>query len=176
MKTGTLATGLGLLLLFIGVSHGAAASKRPSLPATTVQTLAGQSWSASTQRGQVMVLHFWSLNCRPCLAVLPRLRRLQGAWKDGGKVSLVSLPVEDDLVAIRRHVKRHRMSWTQLVTEKGSALSVLAGPLGVTQMSTPYFWIVDKKGLIKGATPNPEEARKIAESLLNEANSVDAEP
>ncbi len=176
MKTGFAAFTLCILLL-IGVTTDAAdAKKRPSLPNASVKTLDGRTWSIAGQGDRVCVLHFWSLNCRPCLEVVPRLRRLNGSWKERNDVVLVSLPTDEDLIQVRRHVKRHRMSWTHLVTEKGSALSVLAGPLGVQRMPTPYFWIVDGNGEIRGATGNPEEARKVAERLASGLESVVGKP
>lgn len=159
------------LLLTGTMSEAAETKKRPSLPATSVQTLDGKTWNVEKQSGRVSVLHFWSLNCRPCLEIVPRLRRLNESWKERSDVALVSLPVDDDLIQVRRHVKRHHMAWTQLVTEKGSALPALTVPLGVRQMPTPNFWIVDVDGSIAGSTTDIVKARKAAEQLALNAKA-----
>jgi len=145
---------------------GAEGAKRPRLPDVEVSTLDGRPWRIGGQRGRVLLLHFWSLNCRPCLALLPRLRRLHGQRKKRDEVALVSLPVEDDLIRIRRHVKQHHMGWTQLVSERGSAVAALAGSLGVKRIATPYFWVVDGEGRVVAATSDPEEAAARAEALM----------
>ncbi|MGB0580420.1 MAG: TlpA family protein disulfide reductase [Limisphaerales bacterium] len=160
---GTLLTGV--------VSDAAEPNKRPQLPALPVKTLDGETWSIGKQSGRVSVLHFWSLNCRPCLAVVPRLRCLNGSWKDRRDVALVSLPVDDNLIQVRRHVKQHRMAWTQLVTENGSAVSTLAGPLGVSQMPTPHYWIVEVDGSIAGSTSDLIKASQAAEQLALNAKA-----
>ena len=159
------------MLLTGAACDAAEAKKRPSLPASIVKTLDGKEWSIAEQNGRVSVLHFWSLNCQPCLAVVPRLRRLNGSWKDRSDVTLVSLPVNDDLIQVRRHVKQHRMAWPQLVTDKGSALPTLLGPLGVKQMPTPHFWVVDVDGSIAGSTTDVVKARKAAEQLALNAKA-----
>lgn len=162
-------------LLAAAAAPGAEAEKRPRLPVVSVRTLQGEAWNISDQRGRVSVLHFWSLNCRPCLAVLPRLRRLYSGWKKRSDVALVGLPTDDDLIQIRRHVERQRMSWTQLVAESGSALPVLAGPLGIKEMPTPFFWIVDPDGKIVATATDPETAKRLAEQLALRERSTPPE-
>ncbi|MBG86604.1 MAG: hypothetical protein CMO80_06860 [Verrucomicrobiales bacterium] len=142
-----------------------AESKRPSLPNNEVKTLAGKAWRIADQKGKVVVLDFWSLNCRPCLAMVPRTRRLNGDWQERKDIVLLGVPTDDNLIQIRRHVKRNRMNWSQLVGQKGSAMSALAAPLGVKVMPTPNFWIIDPDGGIVASTADAEKARKVAEAV-----------
>lgn len=156
-----------LLVTAAAVGADADAGPQPSLPTNEVKTLAGKAWSIATRSERVTVLHFWSLHCRPCLAALPRLRRLHGEWEQGSAIALVGLPVEDELIQIRRHVRRHCMAWPQLIHAEGSALPVLAGPLGVKEMPTPYFWIVDQVGRIVATSSDPETAGRLAEECAS---------
>ena len=166
---------LSVMLLVTAAAVGADTGPQPSLPTNEVKTVTGKAWSISTRSERVTVLHFWSLHCRPCLAALPRLRRLHGRWEQGSGIALVGLPVEDDLIQIRRHVRRHRMTWSQLTHAEGSALPVLAGPLGVKEMPTPYFWIVDPNGRIIATSSDPETAGRLAEECASRRLPKDGE-
>ena len=149
--------------------YGCGGRKEAAQPAQRIREDVGwKNLEHRRARRSRMRATLWSLNCRPCLEVVPRLRRLNGSWKERNDVVLVSLPTDEDLIQVRRHVKRHRMSWTHLVTEKGSALSVLAGPLGVQRMPTPYFWIVDGNGEIR----EQQEIRKKPERWLKDWPAV----
>lgn len=149
----------------------AAESQRPALPASKLRTLTGGNWEVTSRRGQIVVLDFWSLNCGPCLAMVPKLRKLQSEWKDRQDVQLIGVPTDDDLLGIRRHVKRHRMNWPHVIDQSGSALAKLAGPLGIDSMPTPNFWIIDAEGRIAGSTTDLTKARKAAEQLALNAKA-----
>ena len=149
-----LTVGAGLALF--GQPAPAAASSSPSriprqLPDTAFETLDGQPWRLSAQRGKILLLEFWLVDCPPCRAVEPRLKALQKEWMGQTNLVLVGVPADDDLGRVRRYVKRAHINWPQLVFPRASAVTALAEPLGIKHIGTPDFWVVDAEGRLAGS-------------------------
>lgn len=65
----------------IGPSEG-------SVPAFSVNTLDGDTWSSERLRGHVAVVNFWATWCGPCRIEMPALESVYEDWADRGVVVL----------------------------------------------------------------------------------------
>jgi len=141
-------------------------SVRQQLPDTAFETLDGQPWRVSQQRGSILLLEFWSVNCPPCRALEPRLKRLHKTWAGQTNLLMVGLSTDDNLKRVRRHVKQSGMNWPQIVYPKVGAVNALAGPLGLREIATPTLWVVDGEGKLAGSFHDLDAATALAARLL----------
>jgi hypothetical protein len=65
----------------------------------------------SDSRGRKVLLHFWSVLCKPCLDQLPDIRRFHAQFKERGW-EVISLTTEKDLSLVQQATLKHHMEWT----------------------------------------------------------------
>ncbi|MEP4038523.1 TlpA disulfide reductase family protein [Pseudophaeobacter sp.] len=83
---------------FSSILGGPAKIGEPA-PEITLTALNGRSWSSAHARGRRLVLDFWALWCRPCLAEMPHLDALANRLKDAGasvEIWTIALVEDDD--------------------------------------------------------------------------------
>lgn len=131
---------LAVLLLGLLAPMDARAQAETDWVATDIE---GREWSAAQLRGRVVLLDFWATWCAPCLADLPRLRRLHAELGPRGLVivgiSLDGLPQRD----FRSWLQRQGVSWPQ-VREGGSYDGPLTTRFGVRAI--PASFLFDRNG------------------------------
>jgi hypothetical protein len=71
----------------------------------------GDTVRLSDSRGRKVLLHFWSVLCKPCLDQLPDIRRVHAQFKDRGW-EVVSLTTEQDLSLVQQATLKHHMEWS----------------------------------------------------------------
>lgn len=118
MRAGPLARRLTAAFLFVALSfwpRPLAAQDHPgTLPRGEFTTTDGTRLSLEGLRGKVVLLDFWATWCAPCLAELPRLRRLH---EELGPSGLVIVGVSLDAIDARRFAswtRRNRVTWPQV--------------------------------------------------------------
>lgn len=122
------------------------APRAPSVaPSTTWRAvdLDGRTWSSEALRGRVVLVDFWATWCAPCLADLPRLKRLHATYPARDfvivGVSLDRASVRD----FRSWLQRQAIGWPQ-VREPGGYDSPLAAQFGVEVL--PASFLFDRTG------------------------------
>ncbi|HUO57308.1 MAG TPA: TlpA disulfide reductase family protein, partial [bacterium] len=141
---------------------------RQPVPDPAFETLDGRPWRLSAQRGKILILEFWSVYCPPCREKEPRLKALQKEWTGRMDLSLVGVPVDNDLDLVRRYVKRAGINWPQLIFPKIGAVTALTEPLGIQWIETPDFWVVDAEGKLAGSFHDLDAAVKFVKRLVGE--------
>ena len=114
-----------------------------SLSAVQFMTVDGRRMSFEDLRGRVVLLDFWATWCAPCLAELPRLRRLHEELEDAG---LTLVGVSLDAMEPRRFAswtRRQRVTWPQ-VRDGRSYGGALPRLFGIEQL--PATVLVDRDG------------------------------
>lgn len=90
-------------------------------------------------KGKVIVLNFWFIGCKPCVAEMPHLNKFVEDYEDKGVVFLaVSL---DNKEAIEKFLTKKQFDYT--IAPNGRSI---ASELGIT--SYPTNIIIDKEGKI----------------------------
>lgn len=116
-----------------------------AMPPWEARTLAGERVGRDALAGKTYVLALWASWCGPCLLELPEVSRTVGALRaEGLDVEAVAISVDDQEVAARRAVARHR--WADiLVGWTGDRSGVFA----VTNL--PTTWVVARDGTVVSA-------------------------
>lgn len=112
--------------------------------------ITGLRISTADYRGKVVVIDFWATTCVPCLAEIPHMKELYAKYRERGLEFIgVSLDESEDaggLKSLRRHIKKHRIPWSQYYQGDGydSAFSKFWG-IG----SAPSMFVLDKRGRLR---------------------------
>lgn len=134
-------------------------------PDFTVTTLDGAEFKLSAQRGKVVVLHFWATWCRPCIAGLPELKKVQERLqkKYGDRLVWVNLAMDDIEAKVGKVIETHR--WPGLHARIGMQ-SKLAADYGVA--GAPDEFLIGPDGRILLNQESPEGAEE-TESVIDKA-------
>jgi peroxiredoxin len=103
----------------------------------------GDSIKMDQLKDKVIVMNFWSINCRPCIAEMPGMNRLV---KDYKKKNVVFLAITWETIkrVKKDFISRYKFDFT-IVTD---ALHIIDQ---VAASGYPTTYIIDKKGIIKAA-------------------------
>jgi thiol-disulfide isomerase/thioredoxin len=115
-------------------------------------------------KGKVVVLDFWATWCGPCVAEMPRMKRLYSRYKGQGVefigVSLDFPKEEGGLDKLKEFVARNEIAWPQFYQGHGWE-SEFSTKLGIT--SIPQLFLVDADGRLASI-----DARETLETLIPE--------
>lgn len=157
-----------ILLLFADTLNGAPPASDKLFPSAIFNTLSGDTWRTKNHRNRVLLVEFWSTDCVPCLKQVPQLRRIHGRWSKRDDLLLIGIPTDDKMIPVRRHIKRHRIKWPQLCAGDKSVSSFIAKQIGIKEITTPTFLVVDRKGKISHTIIGDlQKAKSLAEKLAS---------
>jgi len=111
------------------------------VPSFTVETLEGQTISAASLQGKVVLLNFWATWCGPCIAEIPDLIQLQNKYERQFQVIGLSVDAgspED----VKRFVQEKKINYPIAIVS-----TELQGKFGGV-MGLPTSFIVDTNGRI----------------------------
>ncbi len=112
-------------------------------PSFDVEDVEGARHRLKDLRGKVVVLNFWFIECKPCLAELPRLNALADAHRDEGVVFLA--PSVNERAPLDAFLLQRRFAYRVIPAafELATAFEIKAYPSHV---------VIDREGRISFAT------------------------
>jgi thiol-disulfide isomerase/thioredoxin len=122
-------------------------------PAIEGVDVEGKKVSLAEMKGKVVLIDFWATWCPPCVAELPRLKKLAASYGDRDFAILginVDARHEDvkemsrALPVVRRFLAHHEVSWTNLLD--GNGAGDFAKSYGVEQI--PATFLVGRDGTV----------------------------
>ena len=124
----------------------------------------GETVSADTLKGKVLVIDFWATWCGPCIAEMPKMKELYAQYKERG-VEFVGISLDNPedkggLEALRKYCKEQQITWPQYYQGKGWE-SEFSTSSGIN--SIPAVFVVDAEGNLYST-----EARGKLEELIPE--------
>jgi thiol-disulfide isomerase/thioredoxin len=133
--------------------------KTISLNGTSLQ---GQPWDLASQRGKVVIIHYWATWCEPCKQDLSVLKVMQAEY---GKenLALVGVNVDNQRSDAEAFLAENPLSWPQLY-EPGGLDSRLSNELGV--LTLPTMLMVDKEGKVISRNLHSGEIDRELRTLL----------
>jgi len=117
----------------------------PNAPeALPLRMLEGETTSLGHCRGKVLVLSFWTVDCRPCKAEMVQLDILQKDLKARGlEVIAVNLDEARTRSRIKPTIRRYGYSFSVALDPEGET----AAPFNPNRM-TPYTVVIDRNGQV----------------------------
>ena len=143
----------------------AVSEARTPAPDFALETIGGETFRLSEQRGRVVVLNFWATWCPPCRYEIPDFIAMQSAFGADDVVFVgVSLD-EGGPAVVRSFADRMEINYP-LVLDDGS-VSAAYGPL----TGLPMTFLIDRAGEVRSYAPGmvtrdmiePEIAALVAE-------------
>jgi peroxiredoxin/Leucine-rich repeat (LRR) protein len=115
-------------------------------PSFSLKTLDGKDIRLEDYRGKVVILHFWAMWCKPCVASTPQLKELYADLKSsfGDDFEMISLSLDHGEYLVRDHIEKYDLTWPQAVIGKTSEI---ASDYGVID-SVPKDFLIGLKGTI----------------------------
>jgi len=123
----------------------------------------GREVDLEKMRGKVVLIDFWASWCGPCMAALPRVKAAYEKLQARG-FEIIGINLDEDKAQMQRVLTSANMTWPQSFDGKK-----WEGPL-VTRfgiMGIPALWLVDKRGVVRHLTIEPNLTEKV-EKLLEE--------
>jgi len=124
------------------------ADRNRSVPDFELESLDGGKVRFSSYRGKVVILNFWTKNCRPCLEEMPSLAELGKVLNERKDIALVTISTDesmDDVKGTLRSVlSTDKPPFTVLLDATGDVVTEKFG----TRLY-PETWFVDTQGIIR---------------------------
>ena len=129
----------------------------------------GKPRRLSELRGKVVLLDFWGTWCGPCVADMPRLRKVHEAYRGRG-FEIVSLDFEEDLDTQRKFLAENDLPWTHATA--ASVADLVRSRFRVSSFPTKI--LLDREGRIvsvgdPGQLPlkTEDDVRQAVEEVLS---------
>ena len=133
-------------------------------PEIISETLGGQKWLLTNQRGKVVLVLIWSILCNDCVKKIPEMNRIQsmyGKRKDFLLIGVHRFP-EKDIISCYCSAKG--ILWPQLYENGESFKTGFIDTMGTTR--TPSICVIDKEGKVRGINIDLEGAEQQVRGLL----------
>ncbi len=104
-------------------------------PVITGTGFRGDRFDIDAERGNWVLVNFFSTTCIPCIQEHPELVELAKRHKSTGAVKLVSVTFEDRPAAVREFFEKNGGDWPVLLTDTGR----IAISYGVTAVPESYL-------------------------------------
>ncbi len=117
------------------------------------KTTTGAPLELSQYRGKVVLIHYWSTWCEPCVADMAKIKELFARHGRSG-FAPIGVNLDNDKKALDNYLAENRLPWPQLY-EPGSLDGRLANELGI--LTLPTMILVDRKGKVVNRNLNINE-------------------
>ena len=95
----------------------------------------GEQFDIDAERGNWVLVNFFSTTCIPCIQEHPELVALSERYETSGALSIVSVTFEDKAAAVRAFFEKNGGSWPVLLNDTGR----IAISYGVTAVPESYL-------------------------------------
>jgi thiol-disulfide isomerase/thioredoxin len=128
--------------------------------------LDGREVDLAKLNGKVVLVEFWSTECGPCIAEMPKVKAVYEKYHNRG-FEVVAISLDDKERALRRFIKEKQLPWPQHFDGKGWA-NQFAARYGI--FIIPTMWLVDKQGNLRDSNAGFDLERQVA-SMLDEQSA-----
>ena len=122
-------------------------------------TLGGRNFSTDEWKGKVILVDFWATWCGPCIAELPRVKKVYADYHDKG-LEVLGVSNDNSGDDLRKFLSQNPdMPWPELFDDKATGWNPITLSYGI--QSIPTMFLIDKKGILRTV-----EARSEMEKLI----------
>ncbi len=111
------------------------------LPAFDFTDLEGRSYNPENNKGKILVIKCWFVNCQPCVAEMPELNKMVSQYKKRDDIIFVSLALDPE-EKLRAFVKKKKFKYAVVASQRKYIMQDLH------TVAFPTHIVVNKEGLI----------------------------
>jgi peroxiredoxin len=134
------------------------------IPEFTAITISGDTIEMNELKGKVVVINFWSIDCRPCIAELPGLNKLVKDYKES---NIVFLAITWEAVNRVRKDFQPKYKFDFVIVP--DALNIIDK---IAASGYPTTYIIDRKGIIKAAWNGGSTSDKAGEEYYQKSKPI----
>jgi peroxiredoxin len=123
------------------------AARNRTAPDFTLETLSHGKVTLSSLRGKVVVLNFWTKNCRPCLEEMPSLAEFTQSIRGQKDVVVLTVSTDESLEDVRSTLISVIGNTIPFIAAVDPESKVVADRYGTKLY--PETWVVDTHGVIR---------------------------
>jgi len=156
-----------------GLSATALGKKAPDFDMTDT---AGKTFRVSDYRGKVLVLDFWYVWCKPCIAKFPAIKKMIESYSDAPLAAVgVNIDRPERVEQAMQVIADNGLTWRQVVEGKAEFLPVyqVYGRLPEHPMTFPIYVAIDEEGISRYATNDFEKMGRYLEAHFRDPKGRD---
>lgn len=138
--------------------------KLKDAPDFSLETMQGEKFTLSDQKGKVVVLNFWATWCPPCREEIPAFMELHKEMQDEGVLFAGISIDEEEWEEVRPYAEEMNINYPIMVDNRN--VSREYGPI----RSIPTTFIINKKGQVEYVAPGMVTKEIIEPILIKLAN------
>jgi thiol-disulfide isomerase/thioredoxin len=127
----------------------------------------GSDFTTEKWKGKVILVDFWAVWCAPCVAELPRVKKVYAEYHDKG-FEVLGIDNDDKLETLKKFTAAKELPWPQLYDADASAKQKwhpVTTSFGINGI--PVMFLIDKKGICRTVTAR-DDFEKLIPQLLAE--------
>jgi thiol-disulfide isomerase/thioredoxin len=125
----------------------------------------GGTLSTADWKGKVILVDFWATWCGPCIAELPRVKKVYADYHDKG-LEILGVSCDNEAENLTAFLEKNKdMPWPHLFDPKTPGWHPLATEFGITGI--PTMFLIDKKGVVRSVKAR-ENFEEMIPKLLEE--------
>jgi peroxiredoxin len=137
---------------------------------------AGTTFQISDYRGKLLVLDFWYVWCKPCLAKFPDIKKTIDGLKDRPFAAIgINIDEAVRLEQAKKIIADYQLTWRQVAEGKGEFIPVyqVYGRMAEHPMSFPIYVAIDGRGLIRYSTNDFKKMERFLDAYFNDPQGPD---
>ena len=136
----------------------------------------GAKFHISDYRGKLLVLDFWYVWCKPCIAKFPDIKKTIERFS-GKPFAAIGINI-DEAVRVeqaKKIIADYQLTWRQVVEGKGEFIPVyqVYGRLPESPMSFPIYVAIDEGGITRYATNDFNKMERFLDAHFNDPAGPD---
>lgn len=128
----------------------------------TASLAGGGNFSLSSQKGKVVLIDFWDVQCAPCVKAIPELKKLYEEYHKQG-LEIIGISLDTDMELLKGFLDKKSIPYPVACSYKGYD-DEAAKLYGIN--ATPSTWLIDRNGILQYNEVKGEELKAAIESLL----------
>ena len=112
-------------------------------PAFEFTSLDGTKLSLENQRGKVVLLYFWSTNCKPCVASMPKLKKAYAELSEYQDFAMIGISGDENDTIWKDFIRKQKLTWPQVRIGDKSKTATAYGVTGY-----PKYILIGRDGKI----------------------------
>ena len=132
-----------------------------------VKDLDGNDLSLEQYRGKVILLDFWAVWCKPCIAEMPNVKGVYEKYKDQN-FQIIGISLDESRDTLVGYLEKEEITWPQVFDGNGWKNQV-ATMYGIRAI--PHMYLIDGEGVVRKSGVRGHALEPAVAELVRENNA-----